>query len=530
MDAKWPFMLITFGLLFILGLTIAGLERSNVMKNWDKRRCELPVMAASTFFKPDSDARTRTEFAKDNFSFCMKSSVDKFMQLLMHPINTIFGKHMDIASSALDSMNSIRNITQTMYNTLLGFLDQYYRKFNASVYEMSRITQYMRMAMRRANAMMMSMLYTGITMFRGMLNTIQFIIKVVLIICGIMIAIIIILIFVLFPFIPLIMATLGAIITAVLSLTMVISGDIANQASSDKGGFCFSEDVNIIVKDASGNEVLKSVKDIKIGDVLGNTCGTVTAIILMDGTHVPLYNLEGINVSGTHLVQTINGKWDSVANDSRAKLQSCTSKILYCFNTTTHTIPVYSPTIKSFILFRDWEELAENDEVGQFMWNYTILNKLNKNSNYDKWKRCLKPAQTYPLLGPKVKIKCTDGTFRDVSSLNIFDSILDSKGCTQQVLGVIEGEISASESELDDDEWKAELYELEGNIWIRGESTYLKGDTIKRGYTIITETGEFIIWDKSVKKEILVRDFTDIGYNSIYETYPFVASRLRIID
>jgi hypothetical protein len=67
------------------------------------------------------------------------------------------------------------------------------RRFNASVYEMSRIMQYLRMAISRANAMVMSMLYSGITMFRGMLNTIQFVVKVILIICGIMLAIIIIL-------------------------------------------------------------------------------------------------------------------------------------------------------------------------------------------------------------------------------------------------------------------------------------------------------------------------------------------------
>jgi hypothetical protein len=48
--------------------------------------------------------------------------------------------------------------------------------------------------------------------------------------------------------------------------------------------------------------------------------------------------------------------------------------------------------------------------------------------------------------------------------------------------------------------------------------------------TIITETGEFIIWDELEKKEKLVRDFTDIGYNSIYETYSFVADRLRTTE
>ena len=199
MEAKWPFMLIAFGLVFLLGLTLANLEKSTVMNNWDQRRCELPVMMAARFFKPKDDPRTSSDFSSDNFSFCMKTYVDKFMALFMAPINAIFSKQAGVASNALDMVSTIRDIAQTLYNTLLGFMDTYYRKFNASVYEMSRIAQYLRMAMRRANAMMIGMLYSGITLFRGMLNTIQFVIKVILIICGIMLAIIIILFFVLFP-------------------------------------------------------------------------------------------------------------------------------------------------------------------------------------------------------------------------------------------------------------------------------------------------------------------------------------------
>ena len=36
MDTKWPFMLIAFGLTLALGLTIASLERTGVMNNWDE--------------------------------------------------------------------------------------------------------------------------------------------------------------------------------------------------------------------------------------------------------------------------------------------------------------------------------------------------------------------------------------------------------------------------------------------------------------------------------------------------------------
>jgi hypothetical protein len=84
MESKWPFILLTFGLTFALGLTIASLERDGVMNNWDSRRCDFPVMVAAMFFKPESDPRASTKFAQDNFNFCMKSYVDKFMNLLIN--------------------------------------------------------------------------------------------------------------------------------------------------------------------------------------------------------------------------------------------------------------------------------------------------------------------------------------------------------------------------------------------------------------------------------------------------------------
>ena len=67
------------------------------MNNWDKRRCELPVAMAARFFKPDWDPRTKGEFANDNFDFCMKQYIDKFMALLMAPINALFGKHTNLS-------------------------------------------------------------------------------------------------------------------------------------------------------------------------------------------------------------------------------------------------------------------------------------------------------------------------------------------------------------------------------------------------------------------------------------------------
>jgi hypothetical protein len=540
------FILITFGLVFGLGLIIANLEKTGVMNNWDKRRCELPVIMTARFFKPDSDSRSTSQFSNDNFDFCMKQYIGNFMTLLTAPVAAVFSKHSNLAGDALGMVDTIRKIAASMYNALLGFLDTYLRKFNASIYEISRVMQYLQMAMRRANAAVMSMLYSGITLFRGLLNTLQFVIKVILIICSIMIAIIIILFFILFPFIPLILAVLSSIVAVVLSLSTVMSPDIANQANNDKGGFCFSESTEILVIDKHGKEVNKSVKDIKIGDTLERNCGTVTAIIIMNGEDVQLYDINGIIVSGSHLVLGTDGKYKSVASDERAVKCDIKSNILYCFNTTSHNIPVYSPTNleDTALIFRDWEEMDDNDTFGQFMWNYTVLYTLNlNNSNTAKWKAGLRKYSEIPLLGEKVGIKTING-FVDISSLKINDKILDKHGKEQRILGIVYSTINninnvgnvgnVGGNVINDGKWNTELYELDNETWIKGESTVAKKnqDTCESesesGIMLITETGEFVLWSEIYQKEKVVRDFTEIGYKNIYKTYPLVISRLRI--
>lgn len=526
MDAKWPFMLIAFGLIFALGLTISTLERSSVMNNWDKRRCEIPVTMASMFFKPDWDPRTKNQFAKDNFEFCMGQYVDNFMKLLMTPINILFGKHANLTGSALGMVSTIRNIASTLFNVLAAYVDTFYRKFNASVYEMSRVIQYLRMAMRRANAMVVSMLYTGLTMFRGLLNTIQFVIKVILIICGIMLAIIIILIFVLFPFIPMILTVLGAIVATVLAMVMVISGEVGAQASSDKSGFCFSEKTQILVKE-NGKEIKKYVKDIKIGDELSSNCGKVSAVIQMNGKDVQMYNINGIIVSGSHLIEGTDGIWKSVASDERAKKVEDISAVLYCFNTSTHNIPVFSSEIDNVIRFRDWEEIEDDDTLGQYTWVYTILKSLNNNTNYSKWKDGMKISSEVPVMGCGTMIKTVNGFVR-LSDLSLTDKILDKNNNEQEVLGVIWVKVEGIEN--GNGVWNTELYELNEETWIRGESTVKKSNGNACGMTLITETGEFTIWDMKDKKEKIVRDFTEIGYKEIHKTYSLVESRLRLLN
>ena len=545
MEATWPFVVLTLGLFVGLCFTIASLERTGVMNRWTDRRCELAVMVAASFFKPDTDPRTSTKFATDNFEFCMKTYVDRFVEFFSGPLNAILGKQLNLADGASGMMNAIRNIAQRIYNAFASYMERYFKKFKASVFEMSRVVQYLKMAVDRMNGIIMSIVYSGITVFRGMVNAIQFIIKIILLICVIMLIIVIILFFILFPVMPIIMTTLGAIIITVVAMASVMSSSMSADAEDKKKGFCFSGDTLVSVWREEGHERVMDrvpIKDVRVGDELQDEGRTrITAVIHMDGEGVELYDLLGVTVSESHLVKGTDGVWKSVGQDERAKKTEKRERILYCLNTTTRIIPVRGSD-GSVLSFRDWEEIEDSDTTGQYHWNYLILSLLNRKDTYSQWKDSLRMPTDIPLMAPERLVKTRTG-FVPVSFFTIprgdsrvsFGWVLDRHGKEQRVLGFIRGEVEEYESETGDlcTSWNTELYEERDGVWIKGTTSCLKpttGAPRLQGIHLITETGEWIWWDEGEKKEKIIRDFTEVGYDSIHNTYPFVSSRLRPAD
>lgn len=526
MDSKWPFILITIILLFITGLLISTLERTQVMNNWNRRRCQLPVMVAGRFFKPDDDPRTEADFAQDNFEFCMKSFVDAFLNFLMAPINFLLSKQINITNGATALLNTIRSIAQRIYNAFTSYLAGFFSKFNRAVFEMSRIVQYIRMAVQRIMAIAMSTIYMGITVFRGILNSIQAIIRVILIICAIMLAIIIILWFILFPFIPIILATLAAIVAVITAFSVVLKSSLATEAESKKGGFCFSEETNIWIQHPDGTNQLKSVKDIQLGDTLSFHCGKINTILHLSGKNIDLYNISGINVSGSHLVQGENKEWMEVNQDKRAKKTDKKSDIVYCFNTTSNKIPVCTMD-NNVIYFRDWEEINNDDYMGQLMWNYLILHLLNKDEMNMEWKKDINRSSETPLIGKNTLIKTKNG-FVPIISIKMGDKVLNKENVENEVIGIIYGEVENVENR--DEKWTTDLYEWKENIWRKANNTLYNGNKTINGMYLITEGGEIIIMEEEKGKERIVRDFTEIGYDNIHQTYSFVSSRLRTTE
>jgi len=453
-------------------------------------------MFAAPFLKPASDPRTAAAFATDNFAFCMKTLGQSTLQLALAPFLAVFGNQVSIGGMITQILEAIQGLLAALYAAFLSFIDPFLRRFQAVTYQAGIVTQHLRTAFQRVNTILTSFIFVGLSTMQGLENLIDTVINIILIICGIMLAIIIILFFILFPLIPLIITTLTIILA-------VGIGTTAAAAENMKGGFCFDPETPIVLK--SG--LTRPISELHIGEELANG-EYVEGILVLEGSQTPLYNLQGIRVSGSHLVKDEQGLWRAVETDPRAVPISERSPILYCLNTTNQIIPVYNRQMGSVLQFRDWEEIGEEDKEGQQEWDLLIRSMLGM----DLLASC---SETFCLMSPATQLSTHNRGPICLDKVGLGDLVEDDTGVFTRVIGLVKGRIGCGEGS----DWVSACIQKEGGTWVRRTTTSSGPDTI--GYHLITESGTFRT------KQGLFRDFTEVGADRIQDTYSFVASRLN---
>lgn len=470
------------------------------MKNWDAVRCNPFIMFASPFLKPDSDPQSVSQFSSANFSFCSKKLAQGVLQLALAPFTAIFGEHLSLATLVSQILDGIYYILAKLYEAFLSFLEPFFKRFMAVTYQAGIAAKHLQTAFQRINTIMVSFIFVGLSAFQSLQNFIDMVINIILIICGIMLAIIIILFFILFPFIPL-------IITVLTVISAVVIGSAASAAADMKGGFCFTPDTPIRLKSGA----TKPISELKIGDELDPLGGTVEGILVMEGTATPLYDLHGIRVSGSHLVQDEKGVWRSVATDPRAvRIQEMVPR-LYCLNTSRRIIPAVD-TKGLLLSFRDWEEMEEDDVEGQRGWDRLIRSMLGMEQDQGA-----EPSDTFCLMSPAIRIRRQDGHTLRLEEVQIGDCVEDMEGRFTRVLGLVEGQVEGRSSTAAT--WISACIRKSEGKWTR-VTTLETGSDMRSGRHLITESGTF------QTEQGLFRDFTEVGYDRIHETYSFVADRL----
>ena len=503
----WPVIVITISFFGYIGYLISSMERPIIMQNWDSTRCSVLVMFAASYFKPENDPRTPGQYATDNFSFCMKSLVHDVMEVVMTPFMDVFSGQASSANIMTEMMNGIREIITAMYNAFLSFIEPFLLKFMAVTYQFGIKMQHIRTAFRRLSAMALNTVFTGLTFIKGIQNAIDFVIKIVMIILIILVVLIILLFFILFPLIPLILAVIAVIVAAG-------TASVAATAGGMKGTFCFEPSTQVVLESGSSIEV----QAVTLGTVL-HSGAVVTDIMKLDGTTSPLYSLNGILVSGSHLVLGPDGSWLPVQDDPRAIPTGRTAPVLYCFNTSTHQIPV-KDTYGQTVWFRDWEEMRGDDHEAHKEWEEHVSDILGGvQTEQETSGTCM--------MDPALQVLTVNKGLLPLNEVELGDVLyLDHKGIkTTKVLGLVKGDVAVG--------YPGRGWFLSCIVhrdapppysWVR-RTTLLPGPETVQGAHLITDTGLLRLMTPT--GPLLIRDMTETGLDQIHKTYDFVLRSLN---
>lgn len=479
----------TAGLAFLMVATdVEGIKQS-----WNERRCDLDILITSFLYKRDDDPRSSGEFMTDNFSFCMHDTFGKIIQVLLTPVYMALGKQITAAMTLVESMNILRNLGSSLMSSFMKIFYPVVDRFFKTGLAVSQNFQRFYSAMRRIGGIAVASLYSGMSMVLFMENLVYFVIKVVLIIMGIIASLFLLLFWGLIPFLFILITTV-----AVLNEAGISTGDFGSV-------FCFDPATPIRLKDGT----VKTIDQISIGDILEDD-GEVEGVLRCAVTNEQIYSVNGILVSGSHLIWSEEeGEWIHVKDHWKAQPTAKRPNYLVCLQTSTRQI-----VLRDFYshphLFRDWEELPSDMPEADSFWNYLVTKILEQKSVPHVPKNAA-------LCGPRCLVTLSTGEKVPISMISIGSTVYSEKGFTK-VLAVYEGvSMLSSRSSLSDGVW---IQEKAG--W--GHLKEAKGEE-QRGFHLITQSGSF--WVESDQYSGFIRDFTDVGIQNLDLTYSFTRALLK---
>jgi hypothetical protein len=125
---QWtPFVAITLAFTIALSYAIVNLDIDVIKKNWDTKRCNPSVMLTGWLYTPDGE--DSTEFAINNFSFCINSYIQDALKRALQPVNVLFSKQLESTGVLQQNMNTLRGSTNSLMGGFMALFEPIFRKF-----------------------------------------------------------------------------------------------------------------------------------------------------------------------------------------------------------------------------------------------------------------------------------------------------------------------------------------------------------------------------------------------------------------
>ena len=504
----------TFVLTGLFAVVVASADIEEIKQNWSERRCEIPVVVAGGMFKPKDDKRSSTEFAQDNFKYCSEKIAADVIKIAFAPLYAIMGQQMNAQSTMTGPLNSIRAMIAEGVKSFSNIFDQQYRQYKSIFVQVTKTWHHIRFAMGRIQAIVISLVYMGLTATALLQNTMKLIVNVVLIFIGIMAAMILLIWFGIIPFIFIIVTVLSILIAA----DVETDGWISGGGGGLGGVFCIDPKTNIKMADGS----IKKIVELKCGDKLFSSNGEniVTGILTVDSSAETIVEIDGVCMSTCHRILH-KDQW-ILAKDHPSAKPSKQLPYLICLNTSEHVVPAVCDS--GLLMLGDWEEITT--EAGRKQWINWVSQVINPSCGI----RINNYPTNVPLCSPDVIVHTPTGPI-SLMNVTIGDSVLCQNAYTK-VIGIYIGQLK-SKTEFNTPDWISDgIWKKTNGIWthfidgIRTENTDPEPNTVYLyGICLVTQDGTFYI--QGSKGIYLLRDFTEVGVENIGKSYSWIHSTIN---
>lgn len=492
----------------VSAVTVA--QRVNISENWEEQRCDPFVAAFSSFYKPSTDPRSPSQFARDNWSYCQKRYIER-------AISAAAEAPRQMAAAAESNVSAVTGMVSTVADLFFEIWKVCHQTYASFMERMKSIAKLFRNFMvnlyaivERMDAAVLSIIFGLISLIVTIINTIKMTILIAIIVIGI-ILVMQILMFYLFSPISGLILTVSAILaaSAVVVLTTIATVFVSELFAPH--GACFVTGTPVIMTGG----ITKPIESVRLGDILYDG-GIVTACHEFWGND-PVYDVHGVGVTGDHLILEC-GKMIPVREHRNAVRRELTwlqrlqgGQPLWCLTTSTRSIQCNVAAT-----FADWEEIPESDEAALSAWYHAVWKKLNGEA-------VAPPAPVSDEAGftADTLVACRNllgrRVYRRIADIRVGEYVFASETETTVVVGVV---VSSGDLESD----AVMLPGLEGRVrggtWVYKEPLWsaasatgeAAADHPVRWYHLYTKKGVFVLqggWQ--------VRDASDVGLGAIHE-------------
>jgi hypothetical protein len=493
-EPKYLFVALTLSLVIGFVLVEQAGVTAEVINNWADRRCDLDILMMSFRYKPPEDSRSSATFAADNFQFCVTSKTSAYLESIFGVLFEVLRKQFAAGDIMTQVFKVLRVQLNSIYKPFSEMMNRFFTKFKQIGSQASRIFQQIFMAMKKAAASAVASIFVALSLQTVFLNSIDFIIKVIMIVLYICMALLFIFFLPILPLLVIILITVAGIERAMPRST----GPMGSV-------FCFHKDTRVIMK----SQEEQSISTLKPGDILRDDV-VVQAVVEVPAEQ--LYDLDNVLVSGYHCLYD-NDEIIYVKDHPRAKKSMKSEITLWTLITNKREIPIMSS--RGPLRFLDWDEISDSKE-SEKAWEMVAFGMLNSSNTVNT----IVPTSA-PCLDRSIRVWIHQGGWRPLHTLKVGDWIYGIDRFVK-VVGIseriVQTAIGKQGNRMTDGNWI-----LDGSKWKHPEG---KIEHVEwQGIQLITDLGYFKIQINGT--EYVVRDFTEVGSQKILSSHARVESLLE---